>query len=275
MVYPTLAISRIKFATYLIAIKAIITPASCVFAMQNGCTAQSAASVTPVIELYTSEGCSSCPPADKWLSTLRNKASATAQTQAVSPVIQAFHVGYWDYIGWVDRFAAPAHTNRQRQIATWNHQSGIYTPQIVLNGQDWRAWGGSWGSVEAAWAPASKELASSSISLQQIGADQFEATVSPVAGSQSAAAMWSAYWTITEHGHNSKIKAGENKGELLQHDFVVRQYTPVGDYSANAPHKLSLRSVTATPGHARQVNLVVFDPKTGKTIQAVSASCAS
>lgn len=275
MVYPILPISRAKLATYLIAIKEIITPASSVFAMQNGCTAQSAASVTPVIELYTSEGCSSCPPADKWLSTLRNKASATVQTQAVSPVIQAFHVGYWDYIGWVDRFANPAHTNRQRQIATWNRQSGIYTPQMVLNGQDWRAWGGSLGGSGVASAPASKELASSSISLQQVGVDQFEATVSPAAGATGAPKAWSAYWTITEHGHSSKVKAGENKGELLQHDFLVRQYTPAGDYSANVPHKLSLRSLAATPGHARQVNLVVFDPKTGKTIQAVSASCSS
>lgn len=256
------------FAIYTIAVQTLFTPAITVFAIQNACAVQSTATVTPVIELYTSEGCSSCPPADKWLSTLR-ASNAEQQPQAV---IQAFHVGYWDYIGWVDRFATPAHTNRQKQISAWNKQNGIYTPQMVLNGKDWRGWG-SVGLFSTA-ASASKELASSSINLKQIGVDHFEATVSPVAG-QTATAAWSAYWTVTEHGHSSRVKAGENKGETLLHDYVVRQYTPVGDYAADAPQKLSLRSVAGTPGHARQVNLVVFDPKTGKTRQAVSANCPS
>ena len=70
------------------------------------CRAQSGASRIPVIELYTSEGCSSCPPADRWLSQLKTAAS---QGKVVA---QAFHVGYWDYIGWVDRFASPAYTTR-------------------------------------------------------------------------------------------------------------------------------------------------------------------
>lgn len=261
-----------KFATYLIAIQAIITPASAVFAMQNGCAAQSAATVTPVIELYTSEGCSSCPPADKWLSTLRaREAAKPGNITQPNAVIQAFHVGYWDYIGWVDRFATPAHTQRQKQISGWNKQNGIYTPQMVLNGKDWRGWGsvGPFGIP----APVSNELASSIINLQQISVDQFEAIVSPVSG-QTGTAAWSAYWTVTEHGHSSRVKAGENKGETLLHDYVVRQYTPVGDYAPSAPQKLSLRSVAATPGHARQINLVVFDPKTGRTIQAVSANCS-
>jgi hypothetical protein len=260
------------FVKYTIAIQATMTAINTVFAMQNGCAAQSAATVTPVVELYTSEGCSSCPPADKWLSTLKSR-DASKQGNAV---VQAFHVGYWDYIGWVDRFATPAHTQRQRQIAAWNQQNGIYTPQMVLNGKDWRGWGRS-GVFDMTTAMV-KEMATSSISLQQIGVDQFEAVVSP-APSQTSATIaptaWSAYWTVTEHGHSSKVKAGENNGETLLHDYVVRQYTPVGDYAAGSTQKLKLRSVAATPGHARQINLVVFDPKTGKTIQAVSANCPS
>lgn len=260
-----------KFAIFLIATQAIITPAIAQFNAQNACKAVSGTTITPVIELYTSEGCSSCPPADKWVSTLKSK-SAT-NSGANPAVIQAFHVNYWDYIGWPDRFATPAHTNRQRQISAWNKQNGIYTPQMVLAGADWRGWG-SLGSFSSA-VPASKTTATSSISLQQIGADQFEAVVNPLEGVSAQVATWSAYWTITEHGHVTKVKAGENSGETLLHDYVVRQYTPVGDYSASSPQKLSLRSVAATPGHERQVNLVVFDPKTGKTLQAVSANCSS
>ena len=261
----------LKFTIILIAIQAINTPARAEFNASTACKAASGTTVTPVVELYTSEGCSSCPPADKWLSTLRGK--PTAASAANPAVIQAFHVNYWDYIGWPDRFATPAHTNRQKQISAWNKQNGIYTPQMVLNGGDWRGWGGI-GPFNSA-LPAIKTIATSSINVQQTGADQFEAMVSPVAGSSGAAPIWSAYWTITEHGHVTKVKAGENSGETLLHDFVVRQYTPVGEYSAASPQKLSLRSVASTPGHERQVNLVVFDPKTGKTIQAVSASCSS
>ncbi|MEO7887402.1 MAG: DUF1223 domain-containing protein [Polaromonas sp.] len=232
--------------------------ASSVFSAQNPCSVSSGATITPVVELYTSEGCSSCPPADKWVSSLKGSAA----------VVQAFHVGYWDYIGWVDRFAAPAYTNRQREIASRNNLRGIYTPQAVLNGKDWPRWGSS--------PPDSKEPARAHIVLKQLGPDQFEASVSPVPASQ-APPSWSAYWTITEHGHNSKVKNGENAGEFLQHDFVVRQYTQAGEYKSGetTAQKLSLRSIAATPGHARQVNLVVFDSQTGKTLQAVSLQCAA
>ncbi len=244
-------------ATKLIATAALLVVATTTLAAQNQCTVTSGPTITPVIELYTSEGCSSCPPADKWASSLKDKGL----------VVQAFHVGYWDYIGWVDRFAAPAHTNRQREIAARNNLRTIYTPQVVLNGKDWSRWGGQ---------PGSREPARANITLQQLGADQFEASVTPVAGLQ-AATSWSAYWTITEHGHNSKVQAGENAGEFLKHDFVVRQYTQAGEYktSDTAPQKLTFRSIAPTPGHARQVNLVVFDSKTGSTLQAVSLQCAA
>ena len=222
---------------------------------QNQCTATSGPTITPVVELYTSEGCSSCPPADKWASSLKDK----------GVVVQAFHVGYWDYIGWVDRFAAPAYTQRQREVAARNSQRNVYTPQAVLDGKDWTNWGGK--------QPASTSPARASITVRQLGPDQFEASVSPVPALQTSAS-WSAYWTLTEHGHNSKVLAGENSGEFLKHDFVVRQYTPAGDYKpGDTPQKLSFRSIAATPGHARQVNLVVFDSKTGSTLQAVSLQC--
>ena len=236
--------------------------AASAFAMANSCMAQSGAGITPVVELYTSEGCSSCPPADRWVSGLKRQAGDSPK-----PVIEAFHVGYWDYIGWIDRFASPEYTARQRQIASWNQQRSIYTPQAVFNGQDWRDWNSAGNTL-----PVSKEPAHTSINLKQLGADQFEALVTT---DTKAPASWSAYWTVTEHGHSSKVKAGENAGELLQHDYVVRQYTPAGDYRSDpaTPQKLTLRSISATPGHARQINLVIFDNRTGRTLQAVSAGC--
>ncbi len=231
---------------------AIICCSGAAIAQQNQCSVTSGPTITPVIELYTSEGCSSCPPADKWASSLKGS----------NTVVQAFHVGYWDYIGWVDRFAAPAYTSRQRDIAAKNNLRSIYTPQAVLDGKDWPRWGGK---------PEATEPAKASITLKQLGTDQFEASVIPLA----PATGWSAYWTVTEHGHNSRVQAGENKGEFLKHDFVVRQLVQAGQYKAGdtAAQKLKFSSIAPTPGHARQVNLVVFDDKTGKTLQAVSLQC--
>lgn len=220
------------------------------------CSAQSGAVQVPVIELYTSEGCSSCPPADQWLSTLKPQA---AQGRAV---VQAFHVGYWDYIGWADRFASPAHTTRQRQIATVNGLRGIYTPQLVRNGQDWRDYA---RALPAAGNTA--EPSRAGISLQGTAGDAFEATVTPAPDVKS----WSAYWTVTEHAHASKVKAGENAGEHLKHDFVVRQYVSAGTYSGAA--KLNLRAIAADAAHPRQINLVVFEPRSGKPLQALSIGC--
>ena len=250
--------------TQVIAACALTACASTALAQQNQCSVKSGPALTPVVELYTSEGCSSCPPADKWASGLKDKAKAGEL------VVQAFHVGYWDYIGWVDRFAAPSYTNRQRELAARNNLRSIYTPQAVLNGKDWPNWGSRPSAATA------NEPARASIALTQLGTDQFEASVTPVSALQNPAS-WSAYWTITEHGHNSKVAAGENAGEFLKHDFVVRQYTQAGEYktSDTNPQKLSFRSIAPTPGHQRQVNLVVFDTKTGKTLQAVSLQCAA
>lgn len=247
----------LEFAPEIIAACALLTWATASFGMQNQCAASSGPHITPVLELYTSEGCSSCPPADTWASTFKEK----------NVVVQAFHVGYWDYIGWVDRFAAPAYTSRQREVAASNRLRNIYTPQVVVNGRDWPQWGNAQTHILGARDPARAH-----ITLQRVADDQFEATVTATAGN---APTWAAYWTVTEHGHNSKVKAGENAGEFLKHDFVVRQYTQAGEYKASsaAPQKLAFRSVAATPGHKRQINLVVFEPQSGKTLQALSLSC--
>ncbi len=254
-----------QVATKLMATTTLLMVASSTFSAQHQCTASSGATITPVIELYTSEGCSSCPPADKWASSLKGK----------DVVVQAFHVGYWDYLGWVDRFAAPAYTNRQRQVAARNSLRSIYTPQVVFNGRDWPNWSTGPTGLDQ---PGAREPARASITMQQLGTDQFEASVTPLANRPGLppTASWSAYWTITEHGHSSRVQAGENAGEFLKHDFVVRQYTQAGEYKTTsaAPQKFTFRSIAPTPGHARQVNLVVFDTKTGTTMQAVSLQCA-
>jgi len=217
---------------------------------ESPCSAQSGALRTPVIELYTSEGCSSCPPADQLLSSLKGK-----------PVVaQAFHVSYWDYIGWTDRFANPAFNARQRAVAAQQGARFVYTPQIVRNGKDWRDYAGK--------APEAGDTALVRIALQRIAqSDTYEARVTPLPG----LTRWSAYWTVTEHGHTSKVKAGENNGSYLQHDFVVRQLVPTGPFEG--PQLLRLTAMPGQAEHPRQINLVVSDPKTMVPLQALSLQC--
>jgi hypothetical protein len=222
-------------------------------ALAATCEATSRPQRVPVIELYTSEGCSSCPPADRWLSGLKR---AAAEGRVVA---QAFHVGYWDQLGWVDRFALAAGTERQKQLAAVNRLGTIYTPQLVRNGQDWR-------DYDAALLTRG-DAAKARIRLAQSSGGEVQAEVEPV----DAAQRWSAYWTVTEHGHSSNVRAGENAGEFLQHDFVVRQYVATAAFTG--AQKLTLRTVPKQGDAPRAVNLVVVDPATQKPLQAVSLQC--
>jgi len=217
--------------------------------------------VRPVIELYTSQGCSSCPPADRWLSSL------SSEKTPGEPVIQAFHVAYWDYIGWVDRFAAPAHTQRQRQLAAWNGLRSIYTPQVLVNARDWRQWRGAGDTIAYRSAPARVR-----IELRQSDTDAFEATVTLLA---DAPPVWGAYWTVTEDAHQTDVAAGENTGERLRNDHVVRQYVPAGQHRArfDSAQTLVLHAVAVSTGHTRKINLVLFDPRDGQTLQALALRC--
>ena len=114
------------------------------------CNARAGSSVAPVVELYTSEGCNSCPPADRWLSRLKADSSVVAL---------AFHVDYWDRLGWKDRFASPAHTQRQGQEQARNGARFSYTPQVVVDGADRKDWSGiDTGLVNKARAVAKVEL---------------------------------------------------------------------------------------------------------------------
>ena len=250
--------SKISVTPLFIALCAVFLPATVAFGMEN-CSAKSAATLTPVIELYTSEGCSSCPPADAWLSQMK------AAQKDGKVVAQAFHVNYWDYIGWTDRFAAPAYTQRQRELSQRTNLNSIYTPQLAKNGLTVRSYG------DQAALIASSESAKASIALAQLEANRFEAKIAPT----DTSANWSAYFTVTEHEHISRVSAGENKGETLKNDFVVRQYVPLGQFSGAQTLKFSSLTPTLSAGkpHPRQINLVVTDSKSGKTLQALSLGC--
>src|SRR5688572_32153256 len=105
-------------------------------ATQTGaqCVAESGPGTAALVELYTSEGCSSCPPADRWLASLGER----HPTGNVVPL--ALHVDYWDYIGWKDPYAKREFSLRQRKFSQLQRMALVYTPQVLLQGRDFRAW---------------------------------------------------------------------------------------------------------------------------------------
>jgi len=218
------------------------------------CMAKSGAQAASVVELYTSEGCNSCPPADRWLSALKADPSTVAL---------AFHVDYWDSLGWKDRFASAANTQRQTRQQAVNGSRYNYTPQVVVNGLDRKDWSGI-------TALSARDPANVQISLMRSGA-QVTATVQSNANTKLA-----AYWAVTEQGHSSAVKAGENAGVMLKHDHVVREWQAVPTWAANAgePTTLQFRSSTAVDTvHPQQVNLVVVNADTGRPVQALKLGC--
>ncbi len=224
----------------------------------QACRAASTAIAPPVVELYTSEGCSSCPPADRWLSRLKGDPQAVAL---------AFHVDYWDRLGWKDRFASPAYTQRQAQQQASTGARFSYTPQVVIDGADRPDWPRASLAVRSERKPAPV-----AIELARDGGR----IVASVTAAPGAPLRLAAYWAVTESGHRSAVKAGENEGATLQHDFVVREYLPVAAWSASAAAPATLAfnpGAAADPSHPRQVNLVVVDAVTGRPVQALKLAC--
>ncbi len=215
------------------------------------CELRSGANAPVVVELYTSEGCSSCPPADRWLSSLKGRADVVAL---------GFHVAYWDRLGWPDRFASAAFTERQYRLRASLGTPYVYTPQVVAAGADWRRW--SSGALPPP-APSVVDLV-----LRRAGT-RVEASVTPRPG---APAQLAAYWAVVEDGLASHVKAGENAGATLRHDHVVREYREVSPWRTTAgPQVLAFDVPPPAPG--RRVVLVVVDALRERPLQALQLTC--
>jgi len=183
------------------------------------CSARSGTQATPLLELYTSEGCSSCPPADKWISSIVGNGFTSDK---VVPL--AFHVDYWDYIGWKDRFGKAEYSNRQRQAAKYDFAAFVYTPQVMLNGTDFRGWqqGSRFGQ---ALESVSRQPAKANLSMRMTAGEAAASNISVATQitPPDDAKNLDAYIAIYENNLKSEVMAGENSGRLLKHDYVVRE----------------------------------------------------
>jgi hypothetical protein len=218
------------------------------------CRASSGREPPRVVELYTSEGCSSCPPADRWLSTLKGRGDVIAL---------GFHVHYWDRLGWPDRFASKAYTERQYAHAARAGANSVYTPQVLVDGRDWRGW----PALPAAQRPASAPPA---VVLAREADGHVTARVEPV---PDAAATLQGYWAVLEDRHVSRVRAGENAGETLEHDHVVRLLRPLPAWPARAGTTSRLDIGPGVPEHPRRFVLVVTEGAGERPLQAVVLGC--
>jgi hypothetical protein len=243
----------------------LLTPFAAAFAQT--CSKQSPPHTVALLELYTSEGCSSCPPADKFVSNLR---SAGLPAEQVVPL--SLHVDYWDYIGWKDIFARHAFTERQRWLSDLAKTRTIYTPEIFVAGHELRDWAASWrGGVAATVKRINAQTAQADIG---IALGKVTSGSLPVEIRTKAAPGSKLFVALYENGLATEVKAGENSGATLKHDYVVRDWIgPVALSSDQKSGKAALPRALAVPAGAAAKNLGVaafIQTDSGEVLQALS-----
>ena len=219
---------------------------------------------TAVVELYTSEGCSSCPPADRWLSRLVDTPKDELNVLALS-----FHVDYWDYLGWKDRFSSAEYTRRQRHLGANNQQRTIYTPEFFVNGMEARGAGKILDKIEQAnqrQAPLELKL---TVSRDETGL--LLELHSP--GDRSTVGQIHHRYLVYENDLSTDVKRGENSGKTLNHQQVVRYMSEAQNLQQNNQHRIAIE-----PDWNPQnigVAVLVTSPGERDYIQALHTSVAS
>lgn len=234
----------------------------------QACEVKSGAATAALVELYTSEGCSSCPPADRKLNGLRAQVDADA---VVIPL--ALHVSYWDRLGWSDAFAQKIFDARQSRLVEKQRRPVVYTPQFFVNGGELRGWD---AQLPAAIRAVNARRAPLTITLKSAPAAKETVLIEAAAIASDPRTAGELYLAVSESGLVSHVRRGENSGATLRHDATVRLWLgPVALEQGAA----RLRKEVALPAGWRRENLqaVAFvQDAAGGVLQALStASCAT
>lgn len=247
-------------ATMLAVLSAAATPA-----LAAQCRASSGPHTTALVELYTSEGCDSCPPADRWLQGLAGRGLAPDRVVPLS-----LHVNYWDYIGWKDPYAQQRFADRQRKLAQVMKARIVYTPQVLLQGQDFRAWGGRAFDEAVARINARPPKAAISLALAGGRGDTMEVEARADLLRPDEEADAALYLASYENRLVSSVSAGENRGRTLSHDYVVFEWLgPIPFHGGRAAERRALpllpKAVPANSG----VAAFVQNRRTAEVLQAL------
>jgi hypothetical protein len=220
-----------------------------------------------VVELFTSEGCSSCPPADELLTHLRQDLSA----KNIQVIPLGFHVDYWNSLGWKDRFSSAEFSRRQEQYTQSLRVDGPYTPEMVVDGAV-EFVGNDSGQAQRTIREAASQPEIATVKISSAVADHLAVQVkAPVSARESKVIL-----AITEDNLTTQVGSGENGGRTLHHAAVVRDLRPLGrlregGFEANVPFKLEKDWKRA------DLRAVVFvqDGPTGKILGAASFALGS
>ena len=219
---------------------------------------------TAVVELYTSEGCSSCPRADRWLEKL-----VTAPQQDLDLLALAFHVDYWDHLGWKDRFSNVDYTKRQRVLGANNRQRTIYTPEFFVNGKEARGSGNILNKIQQ----TNQQPASITLQLT-VSREQSELVVAVQTPSEldNGEPIHHRY-LVYENKLSTDVKRGENSGKVLRHEQVVRYMSPAQSLQAENQHRIAIDPAW----QAENVGIAVLVTSVGahRYLQAVHTPVAS
>lgn len=210
-----------------------------------------AGEVTAVVELFTSQGCSSCPPADALLSEVAGRSDVLALSE---------HIDYWDHLGWKDPFSSAAATARQRDYARQFGLRYVYTPQMVING-DVQVTGSDRAKVLEALAAARAPLPLD-VRIAGDAAQGFRARVS---GSGEAGSMADVWLFAFDPEHKTAIGAGENAGRSLRHTNVVRRLAHLGTWKGG---ELALPIAMDGDARLQPCAVVVQDRASGRILGA-------
>ncbi len=228
------------------------------------CFKQSPAHTVALLELYTSEGCDSCPPANEWLS------EQSKQFTADQLVTLALHVDYWDYIGWKDQFASPAFGQRHKATVHANGSKTVYTPEFFVSGKETRNWR-QHGVLAQRVGAANAKTATAAVSLSASSAGR-EASVKAVFKAQTSNAL--GYFAVLENQLATHVTKGENAGVTLKEDRVVRKWFgpyPVGADKNGTVIERTFSLPQSSP--LKQLSLAAFvqDAATGAILQATAS----
>jgi hypothetical protein len=233
------------------------------------CKASSGADTQALLELYTSEGCSSCPPAERWLSHF-------ARDRTDSRIVPIeFHVDYWNGDGWKDPFSDARYTHRQEDLQKATGARFVYTPQIVVGGRDIPDWRTAL-SVPITIHRINTQSAKATLAIDATVAEDasIHGAVDAKLAAGTATKNLSLIVVALQNGLASRVTAGENRGEKLAHDFVARDMAAI-PLAQSAGH-FAFDFKPRADWMARNMSLAAFvqDARSGEVLQALmTGSC--
>ena len=243
------------FAAAILCMGAILAPLASARAQAEQPDGQS--KIVNVIELFTSQGCSSCPPADALMKTYATKPNL---------LVLSLPVDYWDYLGWKDTLGNPKNTERQKNYAKARGDGQVYTPQAVINGVA-HVNGASRKDIDQAITDSEAQITANRVPLRfwtERGSIMIEAGPAAETSTMKEATIWLA---VIQKSAEVTIPKGENHGKTLSYTNVVRELTPVGTWTGQ-PMRIQLARAAIMRPQMESVAILIQQGKAGPIIGA-------